>query len=228
MKRYIQTKSIPVDVKDIDTSGRIVKGYFASFETLDSDGDIFQTKAFHKSINENGPGSKSERIKHLFNHWDAVGVLQELKEDGRGLFFVSKMGRHTLGEDVLKMYEDGIITEHSVGFKVVSNEKRDNANVITEAQLWEGSSLDKWGANMNTPVVKSFETTEAMIKRLGVLTKALREGSYSDETFVQLEIQLKFIQQYLEDTTEAGQTAPPSPESKNGETIMKAITKLNL
>lgn len=226
MKRYIQTKSIPVDVKDIDKKDRIVKGYFASFDTLDSDGDIFQKGVFAKSIAENGPTSEKKRIKHLFNHWDTVGVIQELKEDDRGLYFISKMGRHTLGEDVLKMYEDGIVTEHSVGFKTTSEVKKDSANIITEAVLWEGSSLDKWGANMNTPALKSVETVSELRRRIATLEKALRDGTYTDETFVELEIQLKFIQQYLEETTETGHDAPLPPENKAD--LSKIINNLKI
>lgn len=207
--RYFQTKTIPVNVKDIDREQRIVKGYFASFDTLDHDGDIFRHGAFAKSIRENGPEG-TKRIKHLFNHWDAVGVLQELKEDEQGLAYVSKIGRHTMGDDVLKMYEDEIITEHSVGFQTVS-EHKESANIITEVKLWEGSCLDKWGANMNTPVVKSMESVNEMQRRIDKLTKALREGSYTDETFAQLEIQLKIIQQMM--TTLAEESPGPEPDA---------------
>jgi HK97 family phage prohead protease len=207
---YFQTKSIPVNVKDIDMSGRIVKGYFASFETLDSDGDIFRKGAFKKTIEEN-----KHRIKHLFNHWDAVGVLQELKEDGTGVYFVSQMGRHTLGNDVLLMYEDGIVTEHSVGFQTIKQHKEDKSNVITEVKMWEGSSLDKWGANMNTPVVKSAEKVAEMMKRLQTLEKALRDGKYTDDTFIELEIQLKQIQQFLHDTTPEPEISTLEPEAKD-------------
>jgi HK97 family phage prohead protease len=223
VQRFIQTKSIAVNVKDIDTSQRIVKGYFASFGTLDSDGDVFQKGAFAKSIAENGPASARARIKHLYNHWDAVGVLKELQEDESGLFFVSQLGRHTLGEDTLKMYEDEIITEHSVGFQTISEQKQQGGNYITEAKLWEGSSLDKWGANMNTPVIKSADAAHYMLKRMAKLEKALRDGTYTDETMNSLEIQLKYIQQYISEITLAGHQAPPAPRDKE-----KALNIINL
>jgi len=219
---YYQTKSIPVNVKDIDIPGRIVKGYFASFETLDSDGDIFRKGAFTKTIAEN-----KDRIKHLFNHWDAVGVLQELKEDENGVYFVSQMGRHTLGNDVLLMYEDGIVTEHSVGFQTIKQHKEGKANIIMEVKMWEGSSLDKWGANMNTPVVKSSAKTNEMIKRLQALEKALKEGKYSDDMFVELEIQIKQIQQFLQDTTQEPDNTTQEPEAKdlNIDNLISLFTK---
>lgn len=202
-----KTKSIPVNVKDIDNAGRIVKGYFASFGTLDSDGDIFKKGAFKKTINEN-----RERMKHLFNHWDTVGVIKELEEDNEGLYFVSQLGRHTLGKDVMLMYEDGIITEHSVGFETIKENKEGQANVITEVKMWEGSSLDKWGANMNTPAVKSKEKTDWMVKKIQSMENALKDGTYTDDMFIQLEIQLKQIQQFLLQTTEPEISTQPELE----------------
>jgi len=220
--KIFQTKSIPVKVKDISSKDRIVKGYFSSFNTIDADGDMFVKGAFAKSISETGPGTTHERIKHLYNHWDAAGKLIELKEDDTGLYFISKLGRHTLGEDILKMYQDEIISEHSIGFKTITEQAENEINIIKEAQLWEGSSLDKWGANMNTPALKSLEKAEYMQKRLIKLEKALRDGTYSDEMFEQLEIQLKQIRQWLAETTQAEKS--PEPEATEFD-INKLINK---
>ena len=210
--KYYEIKSIAADVKDVDQSARIVKGMFASYGTLDADGDMFMQGAFTKSIRENGPASSRPRIKHLFNHWDTVGVIQELEETPQGLVFVSKIGTHTLGNDVLAMYNDGIITEHSIGFQTIKNHKEGDYTAIDEAKMWEGSSLDKWGANMNTPVLKG-ETVEQLIVRLDRMQKALRDGKYTDETFIELEIQIKQVQQHLAATTHAGGNTPPEPDA---------------
>lgn len=196
----IKTGTCTLEVKGIDLKNRIVEGYFASFGTLDSDNDIFVKGAFAKSIAENGPNSSSKRIKHLFNHWDTVGVLQELKEDEQGLYYKSFIGNHSLGNDVLNMYQDGIITEHSVGFQRMQFEvsKDTNSNdivYIKEAKVWEGSSLDKWGANKHTPVLKSIdefnEWAKHWEKRFDALTKALRNRTnYTDETYNNFEFQV--------------------------------------
>lgn len=193
----MNNKACNLQIKGLDFKNRIVEGYFASFNTIDSDNDMFVKGAFEKSILENGPNSASKRIKHLFNHWDTAGVIQELTEDATGLRYVSKIGNHTLGSDVLNMYQDGIITEHSVGFQTIRSEN-DLANkytILQEVKLWEGSSLDKWGANMNTPVIKSLdefkEWSAHWEKRFDTLTKALRgRTNYTDETYDNLEIQI--------------------------------------
>ena len=193
----MNNKACNLQIKGLDFKNRIVEGYFASFDTVDSDNDMFIKGAFAKSIQENGPNSTTKRIKHLYNHWDTAGVIQELAEDSQGLRYVSKIGNHTLGSDVLNMYQDGIITEHSVGFNIVKSEKNPNGNynALLEVKLWEGSSLDKWGANMNTPVIKSLdefkEWSAHWEKRFDTLTKALRgRTNYTDETYDNLEIQI--------------------------------------
>ena len=52
MKNIYTTKFISAEIKDIDTKQGIVAGYFANFNTLDSDGDIIRKGAFNQSIQE--------------------------------------------------------------------------------------------------------------------------------------------------------------------------------
>jgi len=114
------------EIKDVDLQKRTVQAYYYNSQTVDSDNDIILPGAYAKSITERGPKSALPRIKHLFNHWDAAGVILELGEDENGGWFLSKLGRHQVGRDVLTMYDDGIITEHSHGFEVV---KTDNDRI---------------------------------------------------------------------------------------------------
>ena len=203
------------EIKDVDFEKRIVQAYYANFENVDSDGDIISPNAYKKSVNDRGPKSDKPRIKHLFNHWDAAGKVTEMGQDSKGAWFMSKLGRHTVGDDTLKMYEDEIITEHSHGFEVVktSNEERDEKTIriIEEAVLWEVSSLDKWGANMYTPVMKSLDDKKYWSRKIDAIQKALREGTYTDETMEIFEIQLKQIKAILAEFKPGVQPTPPEP-----------------
>ena len=199
----MQTKNAILTVKGIDLKNRIVEGYFASFDTIDSDGDVFVKGAFAKSISENGPKGTG-RIKHLYNHWDTVGVLQELNEDDYGLRYVSKIGTHSLGEDVLKMINDGIITEHSVGFELLPDkvEVVNGVRYIKEVKLWEGSSLDKWGANANTPIIKSATERDELVMRIAEhmakLQKAMTDRTtYSDDGYMLLQIRINTLNNWI-------------------------------
>ena len=81
-------------MEDLDEGSRQVKGYFASFDTLDSDNDVIRQGAFTKSIAERGPSSLGNRkIAHLRDHdfTHQIGRIDELGEDSKGLYFVSTL-----------------------------------------------------------------------------------------------------------------------------------------
>ena len=210
------------EIKDLNLKDRIVQAYYFNALTIDSDEDIISIDAYNKSIAERGPKAALPRIKHLFNHWEGAGVLQELGGDEKGGWFISKLGRHSVGRDTLLMYEDGLITEHSHGFETINsvNETIDGKSVrrIKEAVLWEVTSLDKWGANMNTPVVKSLEDRNFWTKRIDKLMKALSSGTYTEETFELLEVQLIQIKEMIRLFDKPEQ--PPTPPRAGGQSTL--------
>lgn len=219
------------EIKDIDTKTGTVKGYFAHFGSIDSDSETFVKGAFYKTNIERGPNSLQPRIKHLFNHWETIGVLKELKEDSYGLFYVSKMGTHAKGLDVLKMYESGIITEHSVGFETIKYQQEKDTRLLTEVKLWEGSALDKWGANQNTPVIKSLtDYTEAQSK-YDIILKMLHNGTLTDEAFIDLEYQLMQLKQaFINLSLEVGkprESLVNNQPNEDANKLLKAINELN-
>lgn len=185
------TKNIAQTIKDVDVKKGIVTGYFSKFGNIDSDGDVIQKGAYAKTISES-----FVRIKHLLDHdrTKAVGVIQILKEDDFGLYYESKAGRHTLGQDFLLMAEDGIISEHSVGIYPIKQMKGENdTNIITEVRMLEGSSLQTWGANEHTPML-GVKSEKDIINLLDELQKALTNGKYTDETFLEIEKKYKSLQ----------------------------------
>lgn len=188
------TKGISQGFKDVDVKQGIVTGYFAHFGSKDSDGDIIVEGAFAKSIRENGPKSNNPRIKHLLDHnkKNAVATILELKEDSFGLYYESKAGRHTAGRDFLLMVEDGIITEHSHGYITLKEQQKSDANYIYENMLLEGSSLQFWGANSNTPIT-GIKSADDLFQTISMLEKAVRNGKYTDETFIQLTERIKSL-----------------------------------
>lgn len=191
------TKNIAQTIKDVDVKQGIVTGYFSKFGNIDSDGDIIQKGAYTKTISES-----FTRIKHLLDHdrTKVVGVLQVLKEDDFGLYYESKAGRHTLGIDFLLMAEDGIISEHSVCIYPIKQMKGDNgANIITEVRMFEGSSLQTWGANEHTPLT-GIKSDKDIIGMLDIIQKALSQGKYSDGTFKEIEKKYKSLQFTLADS----------------------------
>lgn len=231
-------KSTQLEFKDIDSKQGIVVGYFAAFGNKDSDGDIIMPGAFTKSIREQGPTSAKPRIKHLLDHnrQNGVAKILALEEDAIGLRYESKAGRHTNGQDWLYMCEDGIITEHSIGFEPVKQQAKADANYMTETILWEGSGLQTWGANANTPVegfksmTKAIQVNE-LVDRFDKLEKAMRNGKYSDGTFINIEKELRAIKHLLSLTIDTTEPEPSEvtiqPDTKDAE-IINAIKNFTL
>ncbi len=211
----LQYKNLNQGIADVDVKKGIVTGYFSSFDNMDSDGDVIRKGAFTKTIKEN-----FQRVRHLLDHdaTKAVGKILMLQEDAKGLYYESKAGRHTLGRDFLLMVEDGLITEHSIGFVTIKQKNMGNYNEISEVKLYEGSSLQGWGANEMTPItgMKNYENISQMMDNM---LKAIKNGKYTDETFAKLELQFLQLQKELAELKEASVETPEPSEDKSTITV---------
>jgi HK97 family phage prohead protease len=249
LKVHYGVKTTSVKITDLDEGSRQVKGYFASFDTLDSDMDVIRKGAFSKSIQERGVNSTGNRkIAHLRNHnWDMqIGALTELSEDSKGLSFVSTLGRSTKGNDALLDYQDGILREHSIGFNYVSDRIKfieestfspDGHFDVTEVKLWEGSGVT-FGSNSLTPVVdvaKGEKDIDIKLKKIHELTTvlegALKNGQGTDERLLNIEqmfAQLKQLHESLTVITPSVKDtlkSTPTEEEKRKQVLINLITK---
>ena len=187
------------EIKDIDVEKRIVTGYAAKFGNIDLHGDMIMPGAFSKTIKERGVNGKNE-IWFLHDHDSSkpLGKPSVLKEDNFGLYFEAKIVDTEIGESVLKLYEEGLINQHSIGFSTIKEEKVEPKNgkgyyEIQEIKLYEFSSV-LWAANPETPFMglKSLDA-KGLEDRFSKLYKMLRKGSLTDETYELLEIEYNFI-----------------------------------
>lgn len=204
--------TLSAEIMDINPKQGIVTGYFSKFNNVDGDGDIIRPGAFTKTIKENGPQSSLPRIKHLLNHDPSLplGVLTSLTEDGYGLLYESQIGSHEGGEDFIKMVESGLITEHSIGFKIIKrNQIQSYENYlknpqlgqyeITEIKLYEGSSLTAWGANPLTPItsLKSLNDVDMLVAKHEAIEKFCRNTTATDDTIQMLLLHSKQLAQLI-------------------------------
>jgi HK97 family phage prohead protease len=194
MDSILDFKSFENSVKDVDVKRRIVTGYLSAFGNKDYDNDIIEKGAFSKTISE-----RKDNIFFLNQHnWrQPHGKFAVLQEDEKGLYFESMpLTDTTYSDDALKLYEAGIVKEHSIGFNVVKSEhdKKSGIRTIKEIKLYEGSNVTL-GANPDTPFTgfKSL-TLQEVNDRAKTILKAFRNGTFTDETFVLLEFALKELQ----------------------------------
>lgn len=209
-----QVKSHNLIIKDLDEGSRQVAMYLSDFDTLDSDNDIIRKGAFKKSIMERGPLSASNRkIAFLrFHNWEMpIGKFIELNEDEKGLYGVAQLSTSTDGMNAMADYSEGIIREHSIGFKYMKDKikfiedetmEMGGYYEVNEVQLYEGSAVT-FGANEYTNVIevaKSEGRKEIATKisdEITALASSLNKGKGTDERLYGFEMKIKYLNSRL-------------------------------
>ncbi len=196
MKHLLDFKDISGGVVDVDAKNRVVTGYLSTFGNVDSHNDIVEKGAFTKSLNEN-----RDRIfflnQHNFNQ--PHGKFAVLREDAKGLYFESDpLINTTYSDDAIKLYEAGIMTEHSIGFITLNSvdEIIDSKQIrkIKEVKLYEGSNVTI-GANSSAQFMglKNM-TVKDVDEKIKKIINYIRKGNISDDGFRLLELSLKELQ----------------------------------
>lgn len=186
MREY---KNFSTEVKDVDGKGRVLVAANA-IGNIDSDKDISLDGSFTKTLSEH-----FKRVKWLLNHGDILlGVPVEGTQQGK---YLQMLGQLNMDKEVsrdvysdYKLYaEYGKTLEHSIGVNAIKWEMKNDVRQISEWKLWEYSTLTRWGANEDTPMLglKSAESISDGIEWLDIM---LRKGGYTDERFKQIEEQL--------------------------------------
>jgi HK97 family phage prohead protease len=236
----VEKQDIGYEVMDVDTEQRRVKAVWARTGNIDLDNDIIVPEAFTKTLKERGPKGKNliwSLVDHCAEMEAVIGKPEQLYVDGDMLIAITPIVMTETGEDVLKMYDAGLINQHSIGFTTInSSVGKDGVRTITELKLYEGSAV-LWAANPETPTlaVKSEVKKEQLATRLEKLLKAFKGGRFTDETFALMEIEIKRIQSELleieivKEITETAEASLPIDEVKedNNEQVLKAINQFN-
>lgn len=221
-------------VEDVDKESRKVKAVWARMSNVDLDNDIISPAAFTKTINERGPQGKNliwSLVDHKTSMKYALGKPKELYVEGDALIAVTEVIETEMGEDMLKLYEAGLINQHSIGFSTIKSEMDNSTGIrtITELMLYEGSAV-LWAANPETPTISIYKgmepevVKETLNGRLEKLIKAFKHGTFTDETFSLLEIEIKQIQTAISDITTQPAAKAVEPEST---VVLDALKQLN-
>lgn len=193
MKQY---KDFNSQIKDLDDKGRVLVAANA-IGNIDSDNDISKEGSFDKTLRE---GFK--RVKWLLNHGDILlGVPIEGKQSGKYLEMLGQLNmKKQVSRDIYEDYklyaEHGKTLEHSIGVNAIKWSMKDDVREVTEWKLWEYSTLTRWGANEDTPMlgIKEAKTNEDALQMLDLM---LRKGNYSDEKFNLIENKIKELKSLI-------------------------------
>lgn len=247
MKKEFQYKDIfganlgPENILDVDNETRRVKAVWARCGNVDLDNDVIVPEAFTKTIKERGPKGKNliwSLVDHEAEMEMAIGKPEELYIENDMLIAITPIVMTETGENIMKMYDAGLINQHSIGFATINSDvDKNGVRTIRELKLYEGSAV-LWAANPETPTlaVKSELKKENLQDRLGKLLKAFKGGRFTDETFSLIEIEIKRIQaelmeiEVVKEFTLPAQAVEPineEKEVKEDEVILKKLTELN-
>jgi HK97 family phage prohead protease len=247
MKKEFQHKDIfnldmgPDNILDVDNETRRVKAVWARCGNVDLDNDVIIPEAFTKTIKERGPMGKNliwSLVDHEAEMEMAIGKPEELYIENDMLIAITPIVMTETGENIMKMYDAGLINQHSIGFATINSDvDKNGVRTIRELKLYEGSAV-LWAANPETPTlaVKSELKKENLQDRLGKLLKAFKGGRFTDETFSLIEIEIKRIQaelmeiEVVKEFTLPAQAVEPineEKEVKEDEVLLKKLTELN-
>ena len=159
----MEYSTLTKNARDIDQKKGIISFYFADFNSVDSHGRRMSRNAFNRTFKNN-----FQRMVHLFNHDPntIIGKPLEIGKDENGAFMVSQLMPTEKGREVLTLYENAVLNEHSFGFVIKDSIKDGKIEIVNELQMFEASTVT-WGANENTPVIglNSYETKMLKIEK---------------------------------------------------------------
>lgn len=199
----LRYKQVEGSITDVDFTKRFVKGVWNKYGYKDSDGDISVMGMASKSIQERGPQGKN-LIQMLRQHNSdlLLGKPTELFEGKEGLVGGGYLSETSYGLDTIKLLDDGVLDSWSIGFRVMKGDwdKEQNAFMLKEIMLYEGS-LVTFAANDMSRVtdIKSVDKDQVtrLVERLGVTMKAMKKGTYTDDTFFKLEFEIEQMKSIL-------------------------------
>jgi len=218
MNATTRYKSLQFDVKGVDTKGRTLEGYAAAFLNVDSWGDRLMPGCFAKTIQEN-----AGRIKVCRQHdsWDVIGKPLELKEDEIGLFTRSHISKTQSGDEVLELARDGVLTEMSIGYRLVPDKFTENdwgGYDIYELRLMEYSPVT-WAAN---PLARITGVKSAQLEQL---LRAVDPEDHEAAKAALLTLQALLGTEPAKATQPPRAAADPGPEPAPDHSALKAAMR---
>lgn len=171
------TRIVPFELKGADGEGTFF-GHASVFGIVDDHGEVVERGAFEKSLAAKG----ARGIKLLWQHepGEPVGVLEEIREDARGLFvkgrLLLELARAREAQVLLK---SGAVDGLSIGF-VAKKSERDpetGARRLTEIDLWE-VSLVTFPANPQARIAAAKARAKAL-RTEREFERFLREAGFS-------------------------------------------------
>lgn len=152
LRKSMRISKDGLTIKDIDMSKRTAVIAFATYGSLDRDGDRANKGMFAKSWQE---GRSDIRFFKNHDKNSGPGKVEDFWEDDKHAYVKAYLGTHTEGNDMLIQLDEGIIVAASYGFLPVKERmtRIDNKGYDYKSVRWlEVSGLTHWGAHPESTV----------------------------------------------------------------------------
>jgi HK97 family phage prohead protease len=228
----MEYKAIQLELKDIDKNKRTAVVAHAGYNNIDRTKDISRKGMFNKSWME----SKAD-IGFYFNHKPELtpGKVLDVWEDEAKAFTKAYLGTHTLGEDTLKMLDEGIITKASFGYVVEKKNyievKGEKIRELKEVRHIETSVLTVLQANPLAGVIsvtKSLDLANALVElkqTISNMERFCRNTSASDETIQSIMKEVDEAKQIISkyDTADTPLITEPDASKKDDDSLYREL-----
>lgn len=218
-KQFRKTKSYEdavMETKGFETSFElktsddgVFEGHGAVFNKPDEFGDIIMPGAFKKSLRTHG----RRKVKMFLEHdrTKLLGVWEQLKEDGDGLFVKGRLLLELqTAKEVFILMKEGVLDSLSIGFRTILSQfdsKREGRNIL-ELKLFE-VSLVSIPAQMAALITNVKNVSPEDIETKGDLERVLRDVGIS-----------KSVSRFIV----AGWTPPARRDAEGGTELVSRIS----
>lgn len=137
MTKGAEHKFSTIDLKQVSDTGEF-EGYASKFGDRDKIGDAVMKGAFAGAIRNRGAGGIKMLWQHEASH--PIGVWDEIKEDGEGLFVRGRiLTAVSKGQEVYELMRAGVVDGLSIGFRTIKSaiDERTGFRNLKELDLWE-------------------------------------------------------------------------------------------
>lgn len=135
-RKFCQTAP-PLVVRD----GTVIEGYASLFGVTDRGGDVVERGAYAASLAALDAGGRKVRMLWQHDPAEPIGVWDEVREDGRGLYVKGRLLPDVArSREAAALLEAGAIEGLSIGYRTVRSKKDDaGQRRLVELELWEVS-----------------------------------------------------------------------------------------
>lgn len=203
------TKAAANSIQDVDLGKRTAITAFATYGSLDRDKDRSFKGMFTKSWNE----FQDTRVFLNHDKTQAPGKIygddfkKSLWEDDKHAYAKMYFGTHTLGDDTLKMMDEGIIKDSSFWFVPLKYDKNEaGGHNLREVFQKDVSVLTHWGAHPESKIV----AVQKSANDLALPPEVLKQLSSDEITFIR-----DFISGMNEDLVSLTAFAAQLPETSD-------------